>query len=58
MLNQERLDRINALAHKKKTIGLTEAERVEQKELREAYLKAFRNNFRKQLDNIDIVYKD
>jgi len=58
VLSQEKLDRINALAHKKKTIGLSDAEAIEQKELREAYLKAFRNNFRKQLDNIDIVYKD
>lgn len=58
MLSQEKLDRINVLAQKKKTTGLSEAEAVEQKELREAYLKAFRSNFRKQLDNIDIVYKD
>jgi uncharacterized protein YnzC (UPF0291/DUF896 family) len=58
VLSQEKLDRINVLAQKKKTTGLSEAEAVEQKELREAYLKAFRSNFRKQLDNIDIVYKD
>ena len=58
MLGQEKLDRINALAHKKKTVGLTEEEQVEQKELREAYLEAFRKNFKQQLDNVEIVYKD
>ncbi len=58
MLGQEKLDRINALAQKKKTVGLTEEEQVEQKELREAYLEAFRKNFKQQLDNVEIVYKD
>ncbi len=58
MLSQEKLDRINFLANKKKVEGLTEAELSEQKTLREEYLKAFRSSFRKQLDNIEIVYKD
>ncbi len=58
MLGQEKLDRINALAQKKKLEGLTDAEQVEQAELREAYLKAFRKNFKQQLDNTDIIYKD
>lgn len=52
------MDRINFLAQKKKTEGLTENERVEQEALRKEYLEAFRKNFRRQLDNIDIVYKD
>lgn len=58
MLGQEKLDRINALAHKKKTVGLTEEETIEQLELREKYLEAFRKNFKNQLDNVEIVYKD
>jgi len=58
LLSQEKLDRINFLANKKKVEGLTEAELSEQKTLREEYLKAFRSSFRKQLDNIEIVYKD
>ncbi|MBF4694817.1 DUF896 domain-containing protein [Fusibacter ferrireducens] len=58
MLSQEKLDRINFLAHKKKTEGLNDEELKEQLELREAYLKAFRSSFKKQLDNIEIVYKD
>ncbi|MBS7527343.1 DUF896 domain-containing protein [Fusibacter paucivorans] len=58
MLNQEKLDRISFLANKKKREGLTAEETLEQKALREEYLTAFRKSFRKQLDNIEIVYKD
>lgn len=52
------MDRINFLANKKKTEGLTEAEAIEQAELRTKYLEAFRKNFKQQLDNVEIVYKD
>jgi uncharacterized protein YnzC (UPF0291/DUF896 family) len=58
LLNQEKLDRIGFLANKKKREGLTESEAIEQKALREEYLTAFRKSFRRQLDNIEIVYKD
>ncbi|MCA0386385.1 MAG: DUF896 domain-containing protein [Firmicutes bacterium] len=58
MLGQEKLDRINELAKKKKTVGLTEDEAAEQLVLREEYLKAFRKSFKQQLDNVEIVYKD
>jgi len=55
MLSKEKLDRINFLANKKKTEGLSDAETNEQKELRQEYLKNFRKSFRNQLDNIEIV---
>jgi uncharacterized protein YnzC (UPF0291/DUF896 family) len=58
VLGQEKLDRINYLANKKKTEGLTEEETAEQKELRDAYVKAFRNSFKNQLDHTDFIYKD
>lgn len=58
MIGQDKLERINELAAKAKREGLTESEQSEQKILREEYLKAFRSNFKRQLDNIDIVYKD
>lgn len=58
MIGQEKLDRINALAKKKKEEGLTEAEAAEQKALRAEYLEAFRKSFRQQLDNIEIVDPD
>lgn len=50
--------RINELARKKKTVGLTESELKEQAELRAQYLKDFREGFRRQLDNTYIQYED
>lgn len=50
--------RINELAKKSKTNGLNEEEKKEQAELRAKYLDNFRQNFRKQLDNIDVKQAD
>lgn len=50
--------RINELARKAKAEGLTDAEKAEQQALRQEYLAAFRKNFRKQLENIEIDYVD
>ena len=55
MITKELIDRINVLAKKSKNIGLTEDEKEEQKRLRKEYLASFRNNFKKQLDSIEIV---
>ena len=55
MLSQEQLDRINALANKSKVEPLSEAEVAEQKELRAAYLAAFRGSFKNQLMGMKIV---
>ncbi|MBA9084081.1 hypothetical protein D3C76_1170070 [compost metagenome] len=49
------VERINELARKHKSVGLTEEEKVERAELREVYLQNIRNNFRQQLDSIEIV---
>ncbi|MGP1562320.1 DUF896 domain-containing protein [Filifactor alocis] len=57
-MKPELINRINVLAHKSKTEGLTEDEKIEQQQLRKEYLLAFRENFKKQLDNIEIEYKD
>lgn len=54
----ELLVEINALAKKKREDGLTEEETKRQKELYTQYLKIFRSNMKKQLDNIEIEYKD
>ena len=50
--------RINELAKKAKTVGLTEAEKEEQTLLRQEFLIKFRANFKTQLDNIEIVDED
>ena len=57
-MTKEKVARINELARKKKTVGLTEAELQEQAELRAEYLKDFREGFRQQLDNTYIQYED
>jgi len=57
-LTKEQVARINELARKKKTVGLTEGELKEQAELRAQYLKDFREGFRQQLDNTYIQYED
>lgn len=54
----EKIDRINALAHKAKSVGLTEEEKKERDLLRKEYLASVRMNLRSQLDNIDIKEKD
>ncbi len=55
MISKEKLDRINYLARKSKEIGLSEQEKEEQKILRKEYLSVFRENFKKQLECIEIV---
>ena len=52
------IKRINELANKKKTVGLTEEELVEQNELRQQYLQIFRSNFKNQLKNTKIQTPD
>lgn len=44
--------KINELYKKSKTVGLTEEEKVLQKELREKYLSNIRKNFRATLDSV------
>ncbi len=56
-MEQKKILRINELAKKAKEQGLTEAELLEQKALREEYLAAIRKNFRATLDSIEIVDK-
>ncbi len=52
------VQRINELAKKKKEQGLTPDEHAEQKQLYSEYLKRFRMNFDKQLDNISVKNLD
>lgn len=54
-MEQSLIDRINELARKAKAEGLTDAEKEEQTELRNAYRQAFRANLTAQLDNTYVV---
>ncbi|WP_051600539.1 DUF896 domain-containing protein [Eubacterium sp. AB3007] len=55
MITKEKIDRINELARKKKTVGLTEEELLEQGLLREEYIDSLKANLRAQLENIEFV---
>jgi uncharacterized protein YnzC (UPF0291/DUF896 family) len=55
MLSKDKIERINYLARKAKETGLTEKEKKEQKELREAYLKNVRSSFKNQFKTMKVV---
>lgn len=57
-MEKEKIERINALARKKKEVGLTDAELAEQAALREEYLKDFRAQFGTVLEHTVIQYPD
>lgn len=57
-MNDIKIARINELYHKAKGIGLTEAEKQEQANLRAEYIAAVRNNMRGTLNNVSILNPD
>ncbi len=57
-MDQKKLDRINELARKSKSAGLTDEEKLEQKALREEYIREFRASMRGILNNTTIVSPD
>ena len=54
-MNQEKIERINALYRKSKVGGLTEEEKKEQDLLRKEYIASVKSNLRNQLNNIDVI---
>ena len=57
-MEKDILIRINELAKKKKTVGLTEEETAEQKELYKIYLGSIRTQFESTLDNVSVKDAD
>ena len=57
-MEQNLLRRINELAKKKKTVGLTAEEQAEQKKLYKIYLGEIRQQFSATLDNVSVEEKD
>lgn len=55
MLEKEKIDRINHLAKKAKTEGLTEEEKREQEGLRKEYIEKFREHFKGHLNRVKFV---
>lgn len=56
-MEKEKIQRINELAKKAKTVGLTPEETSERDALRKEYLAAIRRNFKQTLDSIEITDK-
>ena len=57
-MTQEKIARINELAHKSKTTGLTDAEKAEQQALRQEYVADVKASLRAQLNNTSIKAPD
>ncbi|MGI6094361.1 MAG: DUF896 domain-containing protein [Lachnospiraceae bacterium] len=57
-MEEQKIKRINELAHKSKSVGLTEEEKVEQQHLRREFIESFKMNLKCQLDNIDVEQED
>lgn len=55
MLDENKMKRINELAQKKKTAGLTDQEGKEQTLLRKEYLQSFRQSFKKTIENTTVI---
>ena len=55
MITQEQINRINELARKSKTEGLTEEEKQEQAVLRRAYIDSFKASLVSNLENTYVM---
>ena len=52
------VERINFLARKSRTEGLTEEEKIEQQKLRREYIESVKNNIRAQMGNPEDYKKE
>ncbi|MDF2715290.1 MAG: hypothetical protein K0R28_2215 [Paenibacillus sp.] len=58
MITEQMIARINELAKKANTVGLTDEELEERNDLRKRYIDAFKTSLRAQLDSIEFVDGD
>jgi uncharacterized protein YnzC (UPF0291/DUF896 family) len=58
MIPKDLVDKINYLANKAKSEGLTDDEKIMQLKLRDEYLTIFKEGFKRQLEGIKIVNKN
>ncbi|MDE6034311.1 MAG: DUF896 domain-containing protein [Ruminococcus sp.] len=57
-MNQQKIDRINELARKSKSVGLTDDEKAEQTALRNEYRQSVVGNLRSELNNTYVMTPD
>ncbi|MBR5923201.1 MAG: DUF896 domain-containing protein [Clostridia bacterium] len=57
-MDKKKIDRINELARKQKSEGLSEEEKKEQFELRREYIEAYKQSLISQLESIRFVEPD
>jgi len=57
-MEQKKIDRINELARKKKTVGLTDIELEEQAVLRKEYIRLFRKNLINTMEYVSVEDED
>jgi uncharacterized protein YnzC (UPF0291/DUF896 family) len=55
MLSKQKMARINELAKKAKTAGLTADEALEQQELRQEYIRVFRETMVNMLHSVTVI---
>lgn len=58
MLAKHKIQRINQLAKKKRTAGLTEKEQQEHSSLQQEYLSDFRTSMKQQVEGLKVVDPD
>lgn len=57
-MTEEKIARINELAKKQKSVGLTETEKEEQKKLRREYIESYKRSLINELEHTYILYPD
>ena len=57
-MEKNKIERINFLAHKSKTDGLSDSEKIEQQKLRDEYRAYMRNGYMEQLNRVYITDPD